>query len=156
MMETIAVLFIFFILVALGIAFYSHYQEIIFKEKEEAMLKARAMDVTAKVLFLPELACSRGEAEIISNCVDELKINVAMEAFRNHLSEYYFDLFSYAKIMVTEVYPEQNTWELYNRPSTGEEKNTELTNFVINLRDETKAEGKEYYSYGYLTVEVYS
>jgi len=63
MTETIAVLFIFFVLVLFGIVFYFKFQQISFKEKQEEQLASKAMEITLTTLFLPELQCSRGGAE---------------------------------------------------------------------------------------------
>ncbi len=76
--ETIAVLFIFFILVAFGLIFYARYQQTAAQEKQEQLLASRAMDTTVKALFLPELMCTKGEAEHEDNCVDLVKLNAAV------------------------------------------------------------------------------
>ena len=109
MTETIAILFIFFILLLFGIIFYFRYQKIAFQEKQEELLGARAMESTLKALFMPELICSRGEAEPEDNCFDVLKLNATQETMKNYLDEYYFEMFSYATIIVQETYPENKT-----------------------------------------------
>lgn len=154
MSETIAVMFIFFVLVVFGIIFYYKYSQIAAKEKQEELLGIRAMDITLKSLFLPELICSRGfEAEVIDNCVDLMKLRHADKVFSDNFEEYYFDLFPYTKIMMKELYPGDREWTLYEKEKpdwTGKE----ATYFVVALRDESNPEGE--YSFGYLTVEVYS
>ncbi len=74
MTETIAVLFIFFILIVLGMVFYYRYSQIAFEDKKEELVAARAMDSTLKAIFLPELICSRGDAEPEDNCFDLIKL----------------------------------------------------------------------------------
>ena len=56
--ETIAILFIFFLLVALGISFYAKYSKVAFQEREEELLQNRAVKATLKASFIPNLAVS--------------------------------------------------------------------------------------------------
>ena len=156
--ETIGVLFIFFVLIALGMIFYYQYQQYAFKEKEQALLQARAVETTLRALFLPELVCSRGEAESEEHCIDMLKAkSFNFEEFTDRKREYYFNLFSYATISLTTLYPApKDAVILYDWPKENY-KNKENTFFVVALRDETLAEnGLPAYEFGYLQVEVYS
>jgi hypothetical protein len=162
--ETIAVLFIFFVLILFGILFYYQYQKIAIKEKQEEILASRAMETTLKVLHLPELICSKGQAEPEDNCFDVLKLNSAGEVFmdKGDSFDYYFDLFSYSKITVYQFYPYNQTWTLYDKEKPPLEDGTpgwtrrEPTYFVVNLRDETKQEIDASYGFGYVKVEAYS
>lgn len=149
--ETVAVLFIFFVLIIFGMIFYSKYQQISFKEKSEEFVASRAMDTTLRVLFLPELICSRGEAEPEDNCIDLLKLGPAHETIQDHVKDYYFDLLSYATITIIQLSPEENTFVLYDQPKPGYTKK-EPTYFVVSVRDDTE----QSYGFGYVKVEVYS
>src|SRR3989338_6678737 len=100
MTETIAVLFIFFVLVLFGIVFYYQYQRVSITEKNQELVAVRAVDTTLKTLFLPELICSRGDAETEDNCIDMMKLRQANNTFQRHLEEYYFQIFSYSSITV--------------------------------------------------------
>lgn len=155
MSETIAVLFIFFVLIVFGILFYSKYQQAAFKEKQEEILGARAIETTLKALFLPELMCTKGEAEPEDNCFDMLKLQVLNETLSKYGDDYYFDVFSYARIYVQEVYPEEKTWLLYDKvkPDAVME---EPSYFVITLKDETSGETEAQHHFGYVAVVVYS
>lgn len=152
--ETIAVLFIFFILVVFGLIFYFKYQQVAFKDRQEEFLAARAMDITLKALFLPELMCSRGEAEPEDNCIDVHKARHANKTFGNE--NYYFHLFSYANLTLVQLYPRENpkVYYLYDKPKPAITKR-EPTYFVVTFRDETAA-AEPQYGFGYLKVEVYS
>lgn len=174
MTETIGVMFIFFVLIAFGLLFYFQYQKGAIKEKEIEMLADRAMDTTALTLYLPELACSKGDAEPEGNCFDLMKLrslnNTAM--FDRYSNQYYFDIFSYSKITIKQLYPENYTWVLYNKPKTRiveTENGTQViadwtikepTYFVVVLKDESVTESnptlEPIYNYGYMQVEVYS
>ncbi len=180
--ETIAVLFIFFILVAFGLIFYARYQQTAAQEKQEQLLASRAMDTTIKALFLPELMCTKGEAEHEDNCVDLIKLNSATPSSspplsspppeptpktKSHFqdnSDYYFQLFSYSNITFIQVYPTAQQWQIYNKQKTKKTPDgktvkdwtrKEPTYFTITLRDDL-AQNPPQYRYGYLVVEAYS
>lgn len=156
MTETIAILFIFFILLLFGIIFYFRYQQSAFQEKQEELLGARAIETTLKALFMPELICSRGEAEPEDNCFDVLKLDSASATVKDYLDEYYFEIFSYASISVHQVYPdeEEKTWILYNKVKPDYTRK-EPTFFVVTLKDELGGAVPKY-GFGYISVEVYS
>jgi hypothetical protein len=154
MTETIAVMFIFFVLIMFAMIFYYKYQQIAFKEKQDELLAARAMDKTLKALFLPELLCTKGDAEAEDNCFDLMKLRHANETFVKYLTNYYFNVFSYARISVEQLYPEKKEFVLYDKlkpDATGAEK----TYFVVILKDEVRGEGLPQYNFGYVMVEVY-
>ena len=74
--------------------------------------------------------------------------------------KYYFNLFSYSRIYVQEVYPSNNTWILYDHEKVDTDGNSnwefkEPTFFTVTLRDEISSTGL-HYGFGYLAVEVYS
>lgn len=148
MMETIGVLFIFFVLVLFGIIFYFKFQQISLEQKEEELLAADAMDITLTALFMPEFQCSRGTAEAEDNCVDMSKLRALNGTMPDYINDYYFNLFGFSKIYVTSVYPGNQTYVLYDKEkvstnSEGEEVSSwqlkESTYFVVTLKDETQA-----------------
>lgn len=165
MTETIAVLFIFFILLVFGLIFYAQFQKGAIKEKQEELFAKRAMETALRVLFLPELVCSeRSLTE--DNCFDLLKVQaVAAERFfdggldEEHTPEeqerqdYYFSIFSYATIKVHQLsiegeeLPEQ---VLYDHPKPHFIK-SQPAFFVIALK-----ESPEKYHFAYLNVTIYS
>ena len=154
--ETVAVLFIFFVLVIFSIIFYSKYQQVSFKEKSEELVASRAMDTTLRILFLPELICSRGDAEAEDNCIDLMKLRYANETMQDHAQDYYFDMLSYATITITQLSPEEKTFVLYDKPKPNYKKR-EPTYFVVSLRDNTVgSDTLGSYGFGYVKVEVYS
>jgi len=154
--ETIAILFIFFILVGLGISFYGKYKSISFVEQQEELLQARAIRATLKAIFLPELLCSRGSAEPEENCMDVVKAREFSPQLQDKFDDYYFEMFSYANITLQQIYPSPEKIPLYvHVPETYEQRET--TFFVMALRDETRGErGVPSYGFGYLQVEVFS
>jgi len=165
MTETIAVMFIFFVLILFGIIFYSKYSEVAYQEKQEELLGKKAVEITSKTIFLPELICSRGSAEPELYCLDMLKLRQVPKTFKDNFGDYYFDLFPYTIITVEEIYPGNSSWILYDKPKMNKLANgtmvasqqKEETHFLLTLKDEIKEkEKKGEYSFGVLTVGVYS
>ena len=158
MTETIAVLFIFFVLLLFGIVFYFKYQDVAIKEDMRESLASRAMETTLTSLFLPELQCSRSAAEPEDNCVDLLKMKRAMEVFKTNQDKYYFDVFSYANITVFQTYPKEEKWTIYEKVKQ-DATAKEPTFFVVVLRNETGSVSanslETTFGYGYIVVEVY-
>lgn len=157
--ETVAILFIFFVLIVFGIIFYYKFHQISVKEKEGELLEARALDTTLKVLFLPELACSEGGAEPEGHCFDLMKARYANETFQENMAKYYLQVFSFARISIHQTYPERKEYLLYDKPKIlagGQMADQKSTFFVVTLRDNVLGEGTPFYSFGYLNVTVYS
>jgi hypothetical protein len=158
--ETIAILFIFFVLILFGIIFYYKYSQVALKQENEELLQKRAVATTLKALFLPELICSDGDTEPEDNCVDMLKARHARQTFEAHES-IYFQLFSFSRISVHQIYPpvlpENSELLIWDKPKD-EFTKLESTFFVVALRDETLAQDRnpENFAFGYLQVGVYS
>jgi len=154
MTETIAVLFIFFILIVFGISLFYQYSKSSFQVQQEELLGKKAIEITLKTLFIPELMCTKGDAEAEDNCFDMMKVRHAVDVFgENNLT--YFDTFSFSKISLSEIYPGNETYVLYDFPKNDWE-NTEKTFFIIAMKDEVKGEGQPYFGIGRLDIEVYS
>ncbi len=160
--ETIAVLFIFFILVVFGLVFYFKYAEYSLKEEQDQLATARAIRLTSKTLFLPELACTKGEAEAEDDCIDMMKLRNVQEVLDLHLSDYYYSIFGYANVSVVREYPlPKERWTVYDLPRSFDSNQPSLltprssTFFTVTLRDESLGGEKIPYGFGYIQVEVY-
>ncbi len=162
MTETIAVLFIFFVLLLFGMIFYYRYQSTAIQEQKEELLAERAMSTTLRVLFLPELMCTQFTAEPIDNCIEGLKLRQLEPVdgrngvIQSHVEEYYFELFSYATITIYEVVQGDGPIPhiIYDQPKP-DSKNTETTYFVVTIREQFPG-GKEEFHYAYIEVKVYA
>lgn len=164
MTETIAILFIFFVLIVFGIIFYYQYQKVALEDKKEELLASRAIDTTIRALYMPELICTKGDAEPEDNCLDMMKLRYADQIFKENINEYYYHIFSFAKVTVVQLYPQEFEIVLYDKEKikvldSGEVvpnwENIEPTYYVITLKDEI-FDGRPHYGYGYFKVEVYS
>ena len=150
MLETIAVLAVFFILVVLGFVFYIKMYRGGTEEEKEESIQLSAIKIAQRAATLPELQCSENNV-VRDNCVDRLKLDAIKDLNLMNTNEiYYFDKFSFSKITVEEIYPDGEIWELYDRP-LDDYTHKIVTNIpisIFNPRDYTKA-------FGVMTVETY-
>ncbi|MBW2979890.1 hypothetical protein KY360_00555 [Candidatus Woesearchaeota archaeon] len=103
MMETMAVLFVFFILIALGFVFYANMLKGSLAVSKIEQSELRAIELAEKVSSLPELQCSE-DNNVEGNCIDILKLSGASEVMQtNYL--YYFDILGYSEITIDHIYP---------------------------------------------------
>ncbi len=152
--ESIAILFIFFVLLIFGFVFYMNIMKGSAKVEVEENIQLKAVGIAQKASFLPELQCSEENVRV-EDCIDRHKL----EAVHNLLSEnniYYFDIFEFSNISVRKVYPfpevgETIDWELYdNVPG---EFTSKLSTFIpVSLFNSTTKS----YDFGILAVEVYT
>ncbi len=151
MMETIAVLLIFFILVVLGIMFYARVMRGNLAIEQEEALQLNAIQAASRASSLPELQCS--EDNIVSdNCIDLLKLEAAAPIIRQPANEiYYYDKLLFSKITIYEVYPNDRDWTLYNRELT-DYSNKIITNVPIRLFDPITDKS----AFGVMHVEYYT
>ena len=146
--ETVAVLFVFFLLVVIGFIFYvGVIKDSIVSEKDE-LSQLKSIEIAQKVLYLPELQCSEGVVKEKENCIDTLKLEAAEQVIqKNEL--YYFDVFEFGNIYVKDIYPEPNEWKIYSK-ITDDFKSNFSTNIPVSLYDPTIKK----YSFGVLSVET--
>ena len=105
--ETIAVLFIFFILIAVGAIFYVR----IYKSSSEATkygyFQSKSIAIAQRVMFMPELQCTEDKV-ITDNCIDILKLEAAKNIINSN-EIYYYDLLEFSEINITQEYPSSAT-----------------------------------------------
>jgi len=149
MMETMAVLAIFFILVAIGLIFYSSVVTRNVAIEKEGNNQLNAVRIVQMASFLPELQCSQ-ENIIIDNCIDILNLESMLEVI-NENQIYYFDKFSFSRIIVNKIYPDEEEWLLYNKPLE-EYSGKSVTNTPMLLFDPIENRN----SFGVMNIEVFS
>lgn len=150
-METIAILFIFFILVAVGMIFYSKIHVSKIAEKIEEFQELSKIQIAQIASSLPELQCSRFN-DIEPNCIDLIKLETAPEIMLSN-SDDYFDIFAFSKITVRQIFPKysNNSSIIYERKPT-KINNKLATYFPISLFDPID----QNYYFGVMVVEVYT
>lgn len=151
MLETIAVLFIFFVLLLIGFIFYTSVLKSSIETQKEESVQLIAIEVAQRASSLPELQCS--EDNIVSdNCIDLIKLETASTVIQAN-DIHYYDRLLFSTITVTRVYPldpVKNKWTLYNR-TLEEFSNKILTNIPISIFDPITNKK----SFGVMTVELY-
>lgn len=148
--ETIAVLFVFFILIAIGLIFYANViKGNILSEKEES-LQLKSIGIAQVVMFMPELQCSEDVVTEIQNCIDILKLESAVIKDSNNVL-YYFDLLGFSNINVSEIYPNEAKWNIYSR-KIGNFTNKFVTNVPISLYNPISRQ----YAFGVLNIETFT
>ncbi len=81
MMETIAIMIVFFILLALGFGFWYKMTKASAVQEEEKLSALKIVQITQRAIFLPELQCSEKNV-IRDSCFDKIKLGI-FEGFDN-------------------------------------------------------------------------
>jgi len=149
--ENISIMFIFILLIVVGMLFFFKVQTASMKIKQHENTELSAIQVAQKASFLPELRCS-SENVPVQNCYDTLKMENIKYAITKEDS-YYYDIFKYSTIYVEEVFPGNRTWLIYN--STGNKPSKLSTQIPISMYDPMTSSLGSYY-FGILHVGVYS
>jgi len=148
MLETISVLAVFFILVIVGFVFYSNFLQSNFEIEKEENIQLDSIKIVQKVSSLPEIQCSQ-DSVVRDNCIDVLNLE-ALSSVISQNEIHYFDMFSFSKITVREIYPGKNEWLVYDRSLEAYSQKI-VTNVPITVFN--PVEGKN--DFGVMTVEFY-
>ena len=147
--ETIAVLFVFFILIVIGFLFYTRIIKSNIESEQAELSQLRSVGISQIVMFLPELQCSEGNV-VIDNCIDTLKLDAAKNRMRQN-DVYYYDLLEFGEVNISEIYPDStNKWNIYSRKTNFTSKF--MTNVPISLYNPIDKK----YRFGILTIETLS
>ena len=150
MLETIVVLAVFFILVVFVFIFYSKVFESSIEIENEENSQLNAIKIAQKASFLPELQCSQDNV-VIDNCIDLLKLAAISDIIKEN-EIHYFDMFSFSRITINEIYPDaEELAVLYDKPLE-EYSNKIVTNIPITLFNPLNNKN----SFGVMVVEVFS
>ena len=148
MLETIAVLFVFFVLILIGLIFYANVLRgnVAIQQEESAQL--RAIEVAQRASSLPELQCSEDNIKS-DNCIDLIKLDISTSVIKEN-DYHYYDRLLFSRVTVKEIYPNNNVWNLYDRP-LDDFSNKITTNIPISLLDPVNNKN----SFGVMTVELF-
>ena len=118
-------------------------------EKEENA-HLNAIKIAQKTSFLPELQCSHVNV-VTENCIDLLKLAAISDIIKKN-EIHYFDMFSFSRITINEIYPDvEELAVLYDKPL--EEYSSKIvTNIPISLFNPLNNKN----SFGVMIVEVFS
>lgn len=146
--ESVAILFIFFILLMFGFVFYMRILGSSAKVDIEESIQLKAIAIAQKASFLPEMQCSQENVRI-ENCIDRIKLEF-MEELTSKNKPYYYDLFGFSSIKVVLVSPNTGEFLVYN--NTPEKYLDKLSTFIpTSLYDPETGS----YQFAILVVEVF-
>ena len=151
MFETIAILVVFFFLVAFGFIFYTRIREITSGAEFEEAEVLRAIQIAERTEFMPEITCSSDIVKEIQNCIDTYKLDYFKETLAaNENKIYYYEIFGTSKITIDQIYPAGDSTVLYD--NSKENAESLQTQIPVSIYDPIA----DKYSYGVLLVDVYS
>ena len=154
MFETIAVLLIFFVLIAFGLIFYVRVYSGSIEETGEEYFELKAIQTAQLVSFLPELQCTSPTSMNIvdDNCFDLLKVKALTEIIKDDQklrNEYYYDIFGSSKISIEQIYPSEMKWEVYDKASN--KKSMSSIKIPISLYNASSKKN----NFGVLNIDIY-
>ncbi|MBW3017112.1 hypothetical protein KY316_01965 [Candidatus Woesearchaeota archaeon] len=142
-METIAVLLVFFIILAFVLLFYYGFQSSRIEEQRRELSEEQAVQIAQHIASLPELECTGGGIETGVDCFDLYKIQaMSKEISENEVLRLgiYQEKFGTSSITFTQIYDRgqmtNNTWVVYDRaPSSPGNQYSFQT--LVSLNDPT-------------------
>ena len=150
--ETIAVLFVFFILIILGFIFYVKVIKGNIEQQSQELSQLKSVGIAQRVMFLPELQCTEDNI-IRDNCIDLLKLQAAKYLIsKNEI--YYYDLLEFSDVSISQIYPidaSLQNFNIYSKKNVNY-KNKFVTNVPISLYNPISKS----YAFGLLTIETLS
>ena len=145
--ETIAVVLVFFILIAIGFILYGKFIRGNLETIKEESSQSKSIAIAQRTMFLPEIQCSEDNV-IKDNCIDKLKLESAKNIIS--LNEiYYYDLLEFSEIKITQIYPANENWELYSRKIKDYK-----SNFTTNVPISIYNPNTKLYGFGILTIQT--
>ncbi|TKJ17385.1 hypothetical protein CEE44_02520 [Candidatus Woesearchaeota archaeon B3_Woes] len=146
MMETIAIMLIFFVIIVIGFTFYIRTSGFSQGQKIAKIQELESIKVSQAISFLPELQCSSKNI-IKDNCFDMYKLSAFMTLpDKNNV---YYPFFYYSDITVKEIYPSNKEWNIYNRTRSGSVYKTSIPILLYNATTRTN-------SFGMLEIKYYT
>ncbi|MBW2967494.1 hypothetical protein KY362_03335 [Candidatus Woesearchaeota archaeon] len=148
--ETIAIMFIFFILLIVAAVFYMNVQRSTAVREIGEAYELRSVELSQIISFLPEVQCT--EFNIVqASCFDLYKM-MAMSAVRQDpkVQDLYMREFGTTTIRLVEVYPAEAEWVLYDNAAE-HFTSAPITHIPISLYNAT---ADEFY-FGVLEITTY-
>jgi len=113
-LESVAVLIVFFILMVIGSSIYFGVQNSRLDKERVAYENAEALRALVKLQSLPELDCSFASAHTI-NCFDLYKLDAFSELSKSDVvQEFYYPMFGDAVVNIYVVFPQELNFTIYD------------------------------------------
>ncbi|MBS3135408.1 hypothetical protein J4401_00430 [Candidatus Woesearchaeota archaeon] len=153
MMETIAALFIFLVIIAVSIVFYFNISSHSISEKKQELAELSAVEMQQLVLSLPELQCTQNNV-LETNCIDIFRLDAASKGKGEIIyidKEKYFSIFGQSKVSVKQIYPiSTEEWVVYESKPARITSKSEVS-FPVSLYEP----GTQQHSFGLIMMEAY-
>lgn len=149
--ETIAILFIFFLLIVVGAVFYVRIKAVSVSREVTEFQDVKAVELSQTVSFMPEFQCT--EVNVIEpSCFDIYKLNAMEKVAEDPLNKaFYLRALGKVSIEILQIYPPADKIVPYNN-SPGNYTAASQSNVPISLFDVTEDE----YYFGVLRITTYS
>lgn len=149
MIETIAVLIVFFFLLVVGMTVYFQLQKASFKRELRVVQDQESLQLVQRALYLPELDCSFVSIQK-ENCFDVYKLDLFAKMLKQESIFFdYFPVFGYSEITVESIYPEKSEKILYSNRL--EDKDVIVSQSPVLIYNATSNS----YSFGIVEVKLY-
>ena len=148
--ETIAIMFVFFILLIVGAVFYMNLQRTTVARDISEAYELRAVELAQIISFLPEAQCTTFN-DVKASCFDIYKlISLGKVTATPKGLDVYSVEFGTTKIDLLVIYPFESNWTLYNNPKK-DFKDAPVTHIPISLYNSSS----DKYYFGVLEVTTY-
>lgn len=154
MAQSVAVLFVFFLLIGFGIIVYAKFKQSSIRTNINEFEALKAVETAQIISYLNEIECSINSVTK-DNCIDMIKLKhfITQREKDEPTRLYYQSIFGNSKVWVTEVYPGNRTWEVYSRPLAGNISQRQVHVPIIIYNPLSNHSND--FSFGVLNVEVY-
>ena len=117
--ELIMIVIVVTLMLVIGIALYGSFKMGALEEDIREKESLNAVELAQEAISMQELACSYSEGAS-SNCIDLYRLEVLTERIKgantnSKFYNYYRSKFGAARIEVSQVYPEERYWLIYNQ-----------------------------------------
>jgi hypothetical protein len=151
--ETIAIMFVFFILLIVAAVFYMNLQRSTVKREIQEVYELRAVELAQTISFLPEAQCTESNV-VRASCFDIYKLIGLSQVTNQTLNPaghlLYAREFGTTTIKLVKLYPTGGEWMLYDNPKLNF-TNAPVTHIPIMLFNTTS----DKYYFGVLEVTTY-
>jgi len=149
--ETVAIMFVFFILLIVGAVFYMNIQRSTVAQDITQAYELRAVELAQTISFLPEAQCTESNV-VKASCFDLYKLIALSKVAGTPLgTNLYSNEFGMTTIRLFMIYPRGGNWTLYSNPK-GNFTSAPVTHIPIALYNTTV----DKYYFGVLEVTTYN
>jgi len=117
MFETIAVMLVFFFLLAFGLSFYFVIAKAGAQREHDRTMQLQAIQTATRISHLPEFDCVKVGVQI-ENCFDKFKVAQFSNLIQDvHMRDAYFDIFGFVDVTLRKLFPgDEENYTIYSNP----------------------------------------